>query len=555
MEDLEKHNMQNDETKKESGLMSESMGTLQKNNESTIDDQAHSGQQDAILSQVMSQDSFCQVKNTVTYDLVCRNVAVDELSYSERLDLVSGILEYLNSVSRPITDLLADTNFLSFFPVMKQYRQEGIIDICKSASFSKDQQNNVALAGIIFYILTRGKYPQDVWDNSIKAYDKTELGNFWLRGKEFVEITRKTIGDRQATEILDIVKKTRREQEKRDIDIIISDCHGVGAVKIFEMLWEVFITKYGNYDAKLWSRKILEFRKKIYQNRCEYKESNSSVEIYAVSCEGRLDKPMHNGCEDCSFVSVYDESTWLAIVADGVGSCINSALGSETATIVLAETILSYLREKEFIGAKKRFIPKHITDNDWAELMYFFKDRLSEEFYDGWEYSIKHSKDYLKANCSDMSGFSTTLQFAFGCRKFVACGRLGDGGFYVRKREQIGKEMLFGGLSLDDGISGVTRHEVFTVPNLKTNPHAMVIDFFNNEEVSDIILTSDGVVGAMGDTIKQTDSFVGELSVIPFDQRCRELLNIANICSDCNETHYGSGDDSSIAFIHFNHTK
>ena len=464
---------------------------------------------------------------------------LEALSYSDRLLLAESVLKRLSE------DPLSARRFgqtLAAQPFLARFDARNLQDVSDSAVFTSEQRFNVTVAGVVFYILTKGKYPQDFWRDSVNEYAATAAGELWNRGKELCAFARKTADERQAADLLNDVKRLRRELEKRDVSAAIGDCDGVGAVKIFEMLWEVFVAKYGNYSAALWIKKISEFRQKQYRSRCEMIRTNIEAQLYAISDEGMLDKPSHDGCEDCSFADFLDGSAWLAAVADGVGSCVHSAVGSQTAVDVLADTLRVHLQRK-MRGKNKR--KKSL---DWAGLMYYFKFRFAEELYSGWESAIKLTKEYAEGG-ADVSDFATTLQFVFGCDGFVACGRLGDGGFFLRKKITVGKETLYGGVQLNDGFSGVTRQEVFTLLNLKTDPSALSVDFFRSEEVSDVLIVSDGALGVFGDTIRQTEATVAELSALPFDSRCLRLRRLANLCSDCNETHHGSGDDSSLAYV------
>ena len=168
-----------------------------------------------------------------------------------------------------------------------------------------------------------------------------------------------------------------------------------------------------------------------------------------------------------------------------------------------------------------------------------------------WEQEITSSPEYTNSKTPRVVDFASTMQFAFGCAKFVACGRIGDGSFYVKMKKIAGDDMA-GGFILNDGISGVLRIPVLDVSQLGKAPQALQISFFNADAVSDILISSDGLTNAVGESIREIDEFVGKLSGRPFDKCCAELDRIAQKCSDYNETDYGVGDDSSVGFIHYN---
>lgn len=83
-----------------------------------------------------------------------------------------------------------------------------------------------------------------------------------------------------------------------------------------------------------------------------------------------------------------------------------------------------------------------------------FSERLRELICD----------DAKKAD-SDIKEYASTLLFVFGCESFVACGILGDGKFFVRKKETVDNCDMPGGIFLSDGISGITRSEVLSTVN------------------------------------------------------------------------------------------
>lgn len=478
---------------------------------------------------------------------------LNQLTYAERL---SFITEFLKKVVANVHSLDQFNKIIDSVPELGEYSTERLKDVYERADYSEKEQYNISVAGLIFFILTKGKYPNDAWTNSINKYDETPLGKFCINGKNLSDLAKSELGDRQLfNEINNIVKKVDLVQEKNDIDKIINDldCQGAGAAHLFELLWSVFVKEVVLYNASFWLNEISKYNKEF--NCVENQEKRGRIEIHSVSSEGRQEKTGHNTCQDYAFMHFYDRYTWIAAVADGVGSCGYSALGSRK-TEVLKEAIERCLKActsksyKKNRG-KKTGIKSEKEEKRWAELMHFLKFELSAKFYKRWEEAIMTTDEYKESQ--DLVKFSTTLQFVFGCEKFIACGRVGDGVFHVRKK--YGNGIDCGGVSLNDGYSGVMDTKVLTVPHLKNNPNALAIDFFAFDEVDDVILSSDGAEKAIGRNIAQRNKFVGNLRDLSLEARAKELFNVANACADFNNTRYGSGDDSTIVFIHINHKK
>ena len=95
----------------------------------------------------------------------------------------------------------------------------------------------------------------------------------------------------------------------------------------------------------------------------------------------------------------------------------------------------------------------------------------------------------------------------------------------------------------------MTQTEVRSVAHLGNAPSALLVDFYRPEEVTDIVITSDGAEGVVGDTVTAANAFARRMRELPFEKRCEVLSATARDCSDCNETNHGSGDDSTIVHI------
>ncbi len=493
-----------------------------------------------------AQAGLCDEEKSDAADISERetDVCLEETGYDQRIILALRVCDYLNENEENIFPQLNNQIFYEKLPFMKEFKYQDI------PSFVSDS-NNYLLAYLLFYIMSGGKYPQDVWKNAFADYDKTPMGRFECEAGNMIRVVKDIRGRGVASELEKTVDKILREQKRENIQAAMGNLNGVGSAKIFELIWLVFTKNYGSFNIGYWEDTLKKFRSKSFLVReASRKETCDRAQLFAVSYEGRLDKPGHNGCEDYSLIKKYDEDNWFVAVADGVGSCIHSALGSKEATLCLSKCIETFLTNHKLIVDKKRaFGYKKISDSEYADLMYYIKFLLVNDFYKEWEEAIRNSQEFKRTEDVDVSAFSTTLQFAFGCAKFIVCGALGDGSFYVKKRRATNTGAS-GGFLLNDGISGVLRHEVLTVPHLKNDSTALQLSFFGFHEVSDIFISSDGVTNAVGETVGSVDAFVQDISELSFDERCQKLEQIAQKCSDYNETNFGSGDDSSIAYVH-----
>ena len=515
------------------------------------------------------------------------------LPFKERLNWAKKVAEKLAS-------LLAAQDFYAYsvsqmkeeFPVLSAFKAEGIKDITGfvkttvqgdvTLSFDKlapAQKNNIFIAYLLFYILTGGKYPQECWQAAVKEKQASTCGKLEAVYNS-LQTAAKAGGLKRYPQLLeDGLGKMKSEAAAIDLAAVMPQEEAVGKVKIFEMLWEVFIAKYPNYNIKAWLSKLSDFAQKEYKKRemlplslnnkgdCEFAEAGGDTEIYAVSYQGQLDKPGHKYCEDCAYVRFFTDDAWLAVSADGVGSCGHSNVGSQYACEKLAETIEDYLISKRgALGIKKESAhevlkklkkitkpPKkeieEISRREWANFMYFLRFELASKLYGNWYDAVSTCNAYENDPQAKEGDFTCTLQFAFGCKQFIACGRVGDGTFFVRKKEKKGSGGNFGGMLLNDGISGVTQTSVYTIAVLKNNPTALQVDFFNPDEVTDLLISSDGASAELGDSVPELCNRVSKLRELPFEERQKVLSALAMRCSDYNFTRGGSGDDCTIVSI------
>ncbi len=482
-------------------------------------------------------------------ELSCKKV---EFSYKERRQAALEISKYFSSVDME-TDFLSDIEKQKAqTALLKGFSAKMLLPVLSTfKKLTLAQKNNVICACVLFYLFS-GDYPQNFFTGARVALDEYKVGKVRLKAKELSDLYKSVGYESFAKSVDGLTKEFQRDLEASDIDNLTNNSCFVGLTKLYEMFWEVFVMKYANYKPSLWQGKLEEFSNKEYSIRedCEYKIQKENFEVYAVSYEGKLSKPMHDGCEDYSLVSIYDDNTFLSVSCDGVGSSVNSQEGAKECASVLNEIIGDYLLKNKFLSLRKTVTTanKSISKKKWAMLMYFFKFSLAKRLYKEWE-EILIARYGLKPEEFNPSEFSTTLQFAFCCKKFVVSGRLGDGSFYVRKREKVGDALINGGMLLNDGISAVTQSAVMTVANLKNNPTSLQVDFFNRDEVSDILISSDGVSEFLGNSLSRLNEFTENLREMEFEKRCSHLSQITAKLSDYNETNHGSGDDSTLIYI------
>lgn len=470
------------------------------------------------------------------------NVDLSKCTYNERLDCAIQALDCI-SFGGSEKDLAKNLNdrqrFFKNLPFMRTFDFNAIPDfICVNV--------NYFVSYLVFYIMSGGEYPQNIWKELFNDYNNSPMGKLEGVKNEAKELTTELCGKKVASEIEGVFEKIYCDRKRICIQSVVKDLEGLGCAKIFELLFWIF-TKWPKSCSTYWWRGILsDFRsKKFILREVPLSEKCGHAELFAVSYKGQLEKPGKIECEDYSFIKKYNNGAWLAVVADGVGSCEYSSLGSEKAASCLSDCIAEYLYSV-FQSAAELVDRKFI-----AELMYYFKFNLVNDFYNKWEKTIKLSSNYeVSEGVDNMSKFSTTLQFAFGYAELIVCGALGDGSFYVkRKCEATGSR---GGFVLNDGFSGKLSDQVLNVPNLKNEPKTLHITFFDSSDISDILISSDGITGAVGKSVRDLDAFCAKMSVLPFDKRKDVLDKLARKCSDVNTTNYGGGDDSSIAYIHIN---
>ena len=498
-----------------------------------------------------------------------------EYAFAERSQLAADVVTFISdNFERGSVYVNGHMRLMRKFPALDGINLQYFEDICRSIpKFVGEQYNNLYVAFVLFYIYTCGNYPQKYWSEAVLPAAQTNGETVRILARQFSAAISSESEER--AEFESVVKGYQRAEKRKRIALVLRKDDGLGMVNVYEMLLDVFVSKYCNYSAALWKRTIEEYLGKSHvvrqgsrnsvNYRCEYAEDGDKVQMYAVSYMGCMKKPMHVECEDYCFVERFDEDTWLAVCCDGVGSCTHSSLGSWAAAGAVSAVLGAYLAENDILGKqeageKRSFFGKFLAPKDknavsdtekWGRFMYYLQNDFAAEVYEFWKGTVTETQSEAGVKADDISQYTTTMQFAFGCRGFVACGRVGDGRFFVKKHERTGDNTRCGGFMLNDGLSGVTQAAVYTIAHLKRNPHAMRVSFFSPDELDDIIISSDGCDGYLGDGVADLIGRAAEFAELPFGERCEKLAAAARLCAEVNSTMYGSGDDSTIVHIHF----
>lgn len=541
------------EQRPECGVTENGCDTTEKDKTQTLQ---NSGGGDELISQTQKSETDIDMseverglKEETKPRLTVKNFAA-EMSYKQRLSVAAQAV-------RSVCGEIDENDFFAILNNAVSENSSERIDFEKIAlpcdteqSLTLSKRNNIYLAGVIFYILSGGKYSLDVWRECAVPYAKTQIAALKNEIKNFNKAANGYLSATEAETMSSFANNLALGIKRKDVAAVVENDGEVGQVKLFELLWEVLVTKYSNYRPKSWLQSIEEYLGKEHNRVCSSSVNFKDAEIYSVSFEGKLDKPAHTNCEDYSYCYAFDDGGWLAVCADGVGSSVNSSIGSMATLVlkdVLKEKLKPYVVVSKFFGGEKR---KPVAKNEeyWAELMSYFRFNLAGEFYKKWfSYLCDYEED--KGKTPNPADYATTLQFAFGCKKFIACGAVGDGVFFVKKREKTGETERVGGRFINDGVSGVTQTAVFAVPHLKNNPSALHVEFFNPDEVDSIIITSDGAGAALAGDEKTLCGILGELSAVEYKERCENIERLARRCADYNETNFGSGDDTSVSHI------
>ncbi len=468
---------------------------------------------------------------------------LEDMTLPERLDLAECLMEECAT----LTDAKSAEEVL--FALKKcqpkalfycEYNDilEGIAGMTHTPT--AQQAINYVVSYVLFCVIMRGHKPAECWsEDADKQYAK------------IIDVCYKLTLDYlgydysgQADQLGYLVNELRWGAKEKYISALRDIEEDVRFINLYERFWDVFVEETCIFSASIYLKFIREIKNKKYEVRqgTENKYEDDRLFAYTISYRGQ--KQGHTVCDDYVLFKQYDGAdAWLAVCCDGVGSRIYSSKGAFCAAQALDRVIGGRLSDRA----------KHDwhREQDCEDWMTFLRYGLADALYQAWEEEIKQCEEYKECD-QKIVEFATTLQFAFGYRGMIACGRLGDGTLFVRKVENNAEESVDGGFLLNDGISGVTRHTVLALPSLKVHPTALQVDFFAADEVTDIVIGTDGVSGCMYDntSVARIIKLVKELDAMPADARCAKLSNMAMVSSDVTQMRYGRGDDASIVFVH-----
>lgn len=467
------------------------------------------------------------------------------------------------------------------FPFLKTF------DVSKISSLFQTfeqpaRKNNILLGGIILFIVSQGKYPQDLWPDALKDKMNTRLSSLKKASNDYKAALGDLLPLNYKSEFNYIIKDFKRKEIMPFVD---DKLRVPGWVCLFETFYETFVEKYDLYAPRIYSKLFEQYKNKTFHKR-EYlqististlkkpnKDSKKSFTVfseketvistnvgkirpYAISFAGNMDKPGHADCEDCSMITTFecrnDQNIVLMAVCDGVGSAIDSETGSISACVALREVLNKFIGGS---GIAKSNKGSSGSEANFGCLINYIQNNLAKEVHALWEKLVMENSAYFKdkqAGPRSMEQFTTTMQFAIITPLFTALGKIGDGSFYVRKREINGSSDLNGIFSVTDGRSDVLEKSVFNVALLKNDPAALQISIINTKEIKDILITSDGVSPLFRDDMVRACNVMNDLYGTPYQERTKKIEKMARNGSDVNTIDFSSGgDDASVAYVSF----
>lgn len=508
------------------------------------------------LKQILN-DFIANETNSSFTNVFDRNSHLDEnklfkMTYPEKIEYVKTFLnQHVNEFhdeKMDWTELIL--NLVPSFSVNIKRLKSNYEDLPK---LSIQGQRNIYFASLLFYLFTNGKYVDEVWKSSLSYFSLLKE-----KVKELTKTSDELCLDQGGMTIF--FQEQFTNIKRQDIYQVISNTYCTGEQKMFEMLWEILVTKYPHYDIeKNWYKWFLSLSLEEEEARCYGEISIPDLESFYMSIKGKMRKIGHETCQDASLVEVIEDGIWFAVCCDGVGSCTHSADGSFLAIEAFKQVLLSNIRKDSHFGCQ---IPLVDLRKIYANIYDYFQNNFGKDLLNQWKTLVYQSEPYKNDSNSTLLQFATTFQFVFCYQSFIICGALGDGHFYIRKKETFGNNTYDGGFVLNDGISGVTQTSVFTLLQLEESSSVIHYNFFNIDEVSSILISSDGVMFDQnfftlmevnkGTNHKTMSILQGmkQLEKMPLEEKVNKLKNLVLTCSDFNETGYGTGDDCSLVYLH-----
>ncbi len=459
------------------------------------------------------------------------------MKYQQILELAIEIIDYLNEndLNFENSDQLF-CNLKDKFLTLKNFDLAKAKEILDSFSnLNSIQTINISFAIILFYILSNCHYPQAFWQDVILKKEKTKPSLF----KMFLKSVK--LSDYEQKEIVNtFIKKLKTSETELLVNKYTTN---FGKIHLMEMLWIVLVEKYPNFQLNLWRKNLKNYIFKKNEKRTgSCKSINKFCNSYHLSLKGSLEKPGKFACEDFSKITRFNKENFLVSCCDGIGSCKNSFLGSCFASLSLEKVIMKNLKRYQLLE----------SDQSVFQFIDHLYNHLSDELYQEFFSKIKKYNKKIKNTTFSIDDFGTTLQFCLSLKNFLICGCVGDGNFIIRKK--IKDQYAY--FNLNDGRSSILTPKVFSVSSLKNTPQALQLFLFKKDEISDLLITSDGFskflpADCLTDRFLLADQiFFTKLRNLNSENCFKQIYKYATLAVDSNDQ-LGSGDDATLIYIKF----
>lgn len=464
--------------------------------------------------------------------------AVESFDISERID---GILCFLKKISDCQNNELMEETILEHFG--------NDIDLKRIKCFIPQEcQNtqkyiNLLTEYLIIFLLT-DKYLDEIWDCNI--LENSAIANC----EKVIDDCFSELLLKELSLILLHEAKDKTNFIQYGIRGVLTNkllaCSFLKDVNLIERLTDSVIFKnkhtISNKKPLSWIADFSEIKEKEKnQAISQMSQKTNKAFLHSITHIGNN----HDKCDDYSDNLVIGEDIYFAYVSDGVGSSPFSDIGSKMLGESFCEIIYKKQKTKDMLS-------------------YMFSD-FSNDLFCCWERKIKeYCKKENKTQKSEpfnLFDYAATFLFTLKYKNYIFCGMLGDGNFIVEKvYSDLRAEKKYGYFELTDGFSGVVQNSVFTIATLKTNPRALRINVFDSQEISAILMTSDGASAIKSKSLDDiclmdlsdylnAKQFFKEMRLKEFDEQKNYINELAYKYSLSNMTAGGRGDDCSISFI------
>ncbi len=438
-----------------------------------------------------------------------------------------------------------------------QWEAERILGVLPAQTAKNEAlRANIFVACVLIYLFTE-QYPDQIFGK-----DATDADNDYIRlkraQKDYLDACRAlSISPKLQIKNEDALSAMEKGVRGASVAKLLRASHFKN-YSIIEFLAELVLRKdtyfAAKYTAADWRQMIAACREaqaNPITPICHDSKKTSRFAIHSISVMGEN----HKKCDDRSGIISFDEKTWFAYCADGVGSAADSDVGSQNVAYSFASRL-------KFLYDKYKKSPTRLYQKLAGYLLGLVTVKKEDSFavssYRAWRRKIQ-SQVATEAPL-DLSSYATTLLFTFGTEKFIVCGMVGDGNFAIEKKERLNGKELYGYFFLSDGISGVTQNNPLTVAHLEKCPTALQLKFFAPDEVSAILMATDGANALRHqsmDGILLSDSCANlNMKAVFEDLRDRDfshtqatITDMALRYSSGNSFGGGRGDDCSIVYI------